>query len=99
GRYQSQDLARRASTRGRGVSLDRIAERGARVLHHLRRQIAERIPLPRAAAVIRESAGAAGDGEGALGVGSRGVDRDDRYRSWRGGPLKQQMLNVECSML
>ena len=95
GRHQSEDLARRASTRGRGVSLDRIAERGARVLHRLRRQIAERVPLPRAAAVIREPAGAAGDGEGALGFGFSGADRDDRYRVGRGGSMNQKLFTTE----
>ena len=77
GRHQSEDLESRAAARGRGLPLDRIAERGAGLLHRRRRQIAEGVSLPRAAAVIRESAGAAGDGEGTPGVGSGGVDRDD----------------------
>ena len=68
-RQATRRAARRADRRqgaapdqaagGRDLSRDRVAERRARLLHRQRRQVDQPVPLPRAAAVVLQPAGAA----------------------------------------
>jgi NADH-quinone oxidoreductase subunit D len=62
---------------GRDLSRDRVAERRARLLHRQRRQVDEPVPLPGAAAVVLQPAGAAPPGEGPSRGRCRRADRLD----------------------